>query len=138
MSQSFATHIVVNSGQREYECWQLRSQGATYQQISDMLGLGDRKIAWRADNRVLRRLRKELKENAQGYIDQQLSRYDLIFRTHLPKIDDPQSAAIVLRAQAQQAALLGLNAPERREEKRSTTLTFRLIEEKLGVEGGDE
>ena len=62
----------------------------------------------------------------------------LLLDRSIRPLHDPHSALMVLRAQQQQAALLGLNELERKELNKSATLTFRVIEEKMGAEGGDE
>lgn len=103
---------------------ELRAKGKTYAQIAQELGYANERGAYDAYQRARQR---SIQESADEIKNNLLDMISTVGAAHLPKATgddgsdpDPRSAEVVMKAAAQVAKLLGLEAPQRVE----STVTY--------------
>jgi hypothetical protein len=104
----------LNTRERELQAIQLRSNGATYEQIATTLGYSQRDGAYKAVVRGLRRESESYAESTELARNMSVRRLDQITMAIMPlaRQGDPASIDRIIRLEMRRAALLGLDAPK--------------------------
>jgi hypothetical protein len=99
---------------REQQAVQLRSNGASYDQIADALGYSQRDAAYKAVVRGIRRYAEHYPESIELARSMALQRIDQMMLAVWPdaRRGDVQAIDRVLRLETRRASLLGLDAPK--------------------------
>jgi hypothetical protein len=102
----------TRTAELQRKCLDMRVAGASYEQISDGLGIGVAS-AWRHVNTGLALSRKVSAETADKVRAMELRRIDAIVVSLWPRRSDPRTADTILRAMDRRATLEGLDAPQK-------------------------
>lgn len=107
-------HVAIESAERQRQALELRKAGVGFQQIADKLGYADHSGAYRA---VATALKKTLQEPADELRAIEVERLDQLLLGLWPKAikGDTWSVDRVLKIMERRSALLGLDAPVKRE-----------------------
>ena len=102
----------IEALQKEQKALELRIGGAPYRIIGEALGYADPSGAAKAVYRALDRIRSEIRESADQYIQLQLERLDKMLLGVWPEAVKGRYGAIdrVLKIEERRAKLLGLDA----------------------------
>lgn len=121
-------HIAIEATERQRQVLELRKSGLGFQAIADQLGYKDHSGAYRAFRTALR---KTLQEPADELRALEVDRLDTMLLGLWPKATrgDTWSVDRVLRIMERRAALLGLDAPAKREE--TLHVTFQRLAESV-------
>jgi len=113
------TPRAVLAKNRELQAVQLRSSGASYNQIKETLGYTQKSSAYKAVVRGIRRMAEQEPESVEMAKQLSINRLDEITLALWPtaRRGDPNSIDRILRVEARRAALLGLDAPKTFEAK---------------------
>lgn len=103
-----ATRRSIAREDRDLRIYQLAASGLTYRQISARESLSPTQVG-RIVNTQAALHRDETLDIARDLI---LKRGQMIVQAHMPTIRDPKSADVIIRANEQQARLLGLFLPQ--------------------------
>lgn len=117
------TAAVVATAENRRKALQLRLAGLTFEEISDAMNLGNRGAAYSLVNGALEETRREIREDADRYVAEEVHRIERLIRAiwsravGTPQNPDPDLKAIdrVEKLMARKARLLGLDAPVRAE-----------------------
>jgi hypothetical protein len=119
-----ATPAILKTTENRRRALQLRVSGLTFDEISDVMGLGNRGAAYKLVNGALEDTRKEIREDAERYVAEDLHRIDRLMRAIWPMAlgntqtgTAPDLKAIdrVEKLLARKSRMLGLDAPVRAE-----------------------
>jgi len=137
-SSTKASSNALNAIERQVQAVSLRKRGYTFQQIADELGYAGHQGAYKA---VMAALKKTLKEPSDELRNLELERLDAMWQSLWPAIErqdkyTPRTVEVALKVMDRRAALLGLDAPQKREDK--LTVEYReLVQEMAGAAGLD-
>jgi hypothetical protein len=118
------TAAVVATAENRRKALQLRLAGLTFEEISDTMGLGNRGAAYALVRDSLEETRREIREDADRYVAEEVTRIERLIRAIWTKAignpgtgTDPDLKAIdrMEKLMARKAKLLGLDAPVRAE-----------------------
>jgi hypothetical protein len=132
-SHTTANHKAIEATERQRKAIELRKSGVGFQKIADTLGYKDHTGAYRA---VKAGLKKTLQEPADELRAMEVERLDQMLLGLWPKATkgDTWSVDRVLRIMERRAALLGLDAPQKREV--TTDVVLRGFAERAAVHAG--
>jgi hypothetical protein len=101
--------------EREIKAFDMLLAGATYEQISNELGYGDKSNAHKAMKIVLQRRMRERDDVADLALTMMIERIEGMLRVYYPKAldGDLKAAEFVLKTLDREAKLMGLDAPTR-------------------------
>lgn len=103
-----ATRRSIAREDRDLQVYQLAASGLSYAKIAQRIGLSKTQVH-RIVNKQATLHRDESLKVARDLI---LHRGQMVVTAHMPTIKDPRSAEVILRANDQQAKLLGLYTPQ--------------------------
>ncbi|MFE5777091.1 hypothetical protein [Brachybacterium sp. NPDC056505] len=103
-----ATRRSIEREDRDLRVYQLAASGLAYAKVAQQTGLSKSTVA-----RIVNKQALEHKdENLKLARDMILQRGQMIVRAHMATVKDPRSADVILKANDQQAKLLGLYTPQ--------------------------
>ncbi|UQN29469.1 hypothetical protein [Brachybacterium kimchii] len=103
-----ATRRSIEREDRDLRVYQLAASGLAYAKVAEQMHLSKSTVA-----RIVNKQALEHKdENLKLARDMILQRGQMIVRAHMETIRDPRSADVILKANDQQAKLLGLYTPQ--------------------------